>query len=875
MSTSPPPTTPPEPEGEIHPPPPPPAIASPPTENSDPETLPPSPEIDYYDGGDPPAPPQDPPTHDLDDGDDTLDQNAPPPPDRNEDDYPPLSDEEEVDPPLSDEEEVDPPLSDEEEDIPITREDMKTNLEFVGMIEDATLESQFSPNELEAFRKPQPISFSPSEDPDLLLSISNYIANLNASQDIYVKNRLNLQRRFPEVKTLSYDQAKRMVSNLSGVLTWQEDMCVDSCVGFTGPFARLEECPRCQKPRYDPEKLEKSNGKTKIPQKSFTTFPVGPQLQSLWKSPTMAEKMHYRRNKTKDILRDRDLDASDFVWDDILSGFDYLDAVENGTIEDNDIVLMLSMDGAQLLRNKKSDCWIYIWIILDLAPDERYKIRHIIPGGVIPGPGKPKDIDSFLFPGLAHLSALQKEGLHIWDGFTRMEVISFLFLLLVLADAVGMAELSGSVGHHGKRGCRLLCGFFGRNKPSGSHYYPVLLRPVDSNALGSNHPDIDVHTISQADTTEYRGFLTSVLTSPTNTEYNKRRLETGIRKASIFDGIPRILELPSCFPGDVMHQPVINLTGLMFDLWCDRDGCRKDLRGAWDWAVLKGDIWKAHGKDVADAARWFPRSFDRTPRNPADKLSSGYKAWELLLYFYGLGPGLLYGILPEPYYRHYCKLVVAIRIFYQRKITRTQLKLAHRLLLEWVVEFEHRYYQRKTERLHFVRQCVHALIHLGPETVRLGPPSLSAQWTMERVIGVFGSLLRQPSNLFSNLREQAKKVAEINVVTAMWPEIEHQVAEPRGSLNLSQGYILLGPKDTEPYLLSTDEKESLDTFYANLPNPEHSRRKSIYRWARLQLLTGQPARSRWKEVDRTKGARTDRNVKVCDPIALMLNFDFE
>lgn len=47
-------------------------------------------------------------------------------------------------------------------------------------------------------------------------------------------------------------------------------------------------------------------------------------------------------------------------YDDILSGSAYLDAVEDGRIKDCDTVLMLSMDGAQLLRNKKSDCWIYL-----------------------------------------------------------------------------------------------------------------------------------------------------------------------------------------------------------------------------------------------------------------------------------------------------------------------------------------------------------------------------------------------------------------------------------------------------------------------------------------------------------------------------------
>jgi hypothetical protein len=760
------------------------------------------------------------------------------------------------------------PSDSDEEDRPITREDLKTNMEFVQMLEDATLGSQFRPNELREFLEPRQLSSSLFEDPDLLLSVSNFVATLNASEHIYDSTRHNIQRRSPEVNMLSYDQVKRRVSNLSGVVTWQHDMCVDSCVGFTGPYERLEKCPKCDKPRYDPVKFAKSKGKKKVPLKSFTTFPVGPQLQARWKSPGMAQKMRYRRKKTQDILRDRDLGAN-LVWDDILTGSDYLEAVDDGTIKDTDLVLMLSIDGAQLLRNKKSDAWIYIWILLDLAPDERYKIRNILPGGIIPGPGKPKDLDSYLFPGLAHVCALQKEGLPIWDGYSCEKFLAFLFLLLVLADAVAMAELTASVGHHGKRGCRLLCDFPGRNKPGGSHYYPALFRPTDLDEDHSDHSDIDVHDVSIVDTDKYKRDLHWVLRSSTNVEYNQRRLETGLRKATIFQSLPRILEIPTCFPGDIMHQPVINLTALIFDLWCDRKACRKGLEGTWDWAVLKGSAWKRHGKEVEDAAPWFPRSFDRTPRNPAEKLSSGYKAWELLLYFYGLGPGLFYRRLPEKYFRHYCKLVVGIRTFYQRQITQHQLELAHKSLLEWVVEFEHLYYERKTERLHFVRQCVHSLIHLGPETVRLGPPSLSAQWTMERVIGVFGALLRQPSNLFSNLREQARKVAEINAVVAMWPEIEHQRNEPHGSLNLGQGYLLLRPKDTKPYKLSDDERNAISTFYASLPSPEQTERRFIYRWGRLQIPTGQVARSWWKEVDRSsKVARTDRNIKVCDLTSL-------
>ena len=97
-------------------------------------------------------------------------------------------------------------------------------------------------------------------------------------------------------------------------------------------------------------KLAKSNGRTKIPQKPFTTFPPGPQLKSLWKSPKVARKMHYRCNRTAEILQNDDPDAN-LVWDDILSGSDYLRLVECGEIKDNNVVLMLSVDGAQLVRN--------------------------------------------------------------------------------------------------------------------------------------------------------------------------------------------------------------------------------------------------------------------------------------------------------------------------------------------------------------------------------------------------------------------------------------------------------------------------------------------------------------------------------------------
>ena len=267
------------------------------------------------------------------------------------------SDDEDVSPVQSrgDEDEGDtPPASDDEDDPHITLEHMKTNLQFVRMVEEATLKSQFTAAELRAFRNPQELQASPSDDPDLKLSISFYISSLDhaSSERAYAASRRNILERYPDSNMLSYDQVKRRVSNLSGLTTWKNHMCVDSCVGFTGPYEKLEACPHCNKPRYDQDKLEKSNGKNKVPQKEFATFAFGPQLQARWASPEMAQEMFYRRDKTQEELDH--VRGPDYIYDDIFCGSDYLDAVEDGRIaSDYDTVAMLSIDGCTVISQQK------------------------------------------------------------------------------------------------------------------------------------------------------------------------------------------------------------------------------------------------------------------------------------------------------------------------------------------------------------------------------------------------------------------------------------------------------------------------------------------------------------------------------------------
>lgn len=134
---------------------------------------------------------------------------------------------------------------------------------------------------------------------------------------------------------------------------------------------------------------------------------------------------------------------------------------------------------------------------------------------------------------------------------------------------------------------------------------------------------------------------------------------------------------------------------------------------------------------------------------------------------------------------------------------------------------------------------------------------------MEQIIGILSSLIKQPSNPFANLTEQAKKIAEINALVAIWLELDSTKKDPHGSIDIGQGYILLGPKDEKPHQLSGAEQTAFDGFYSGFPGPRLVTPRSIYRWGRLQLPTEQVARSYWKEVVRSsRTARTDRNLKA-------------
>ncbi|KAL0059480.1 hypothetical protein AAF712_013766 [Marasmius tenuissimus] len=570
--------------------------------------------------------------------------------------------------------------------------------------------------------------------------------------------------------------------------------------------------------------------------------------------PESASKLRYRWQETQRILREGTQD-----WSNLLQGLDYLRLIESGEIDENTMVLLFSEGSAQLYRDKDSSTRFSIAISGDLAPDVRHLESSVIPQFVVGGPNSAQH-DSFSLLTLAHLAACQRRGIKVWDSLSQKVIKKHPFLLFALADTVAMTDMSKSVGHHGRNGCRLLCNMPGRHKPGVGTYYPALLRPIGEVPripAASAHPDIHPDNVAAPTVEDYQRRLQRVLDAPNVTQYKKRRKKTGVRGPSLFSVLPKALPCPKLFPADLMHL-YYNLNQLLVQLWRgDIDYTGDDDPASWPFAILHDpDKFAEFGLAVERASRYIPTCVEsRIPRNPAAKINSQYKASEYHTLIFSLSVGFFYGWMPDHLYQHFCQLVSATRVVLRRRKSLAELHEAHRNLSEFVVLFKEYYYQRKMEHLHFVRPCIHALLHLIEELLRVGSLTELSQWTMETTIAHYERRLRLDSNPYGNLGVEVAEQAVANAIYALDPSLR-VVLKPSDSSSYSRdvgyGYTSLHPRDQ--HLMDPEDAQLFKDFCVRYEwqdvvdriTPESL--PTVERFARLRLpkdrLQGQDGKRR-------------------------------
>ncbi|TBU29206.1 hypothetical protein BD309DRAFT_843359, partial [Dichomitus squalens] len=153
---------------------------------------------------------------------------------------------------------------------------------FVDALARATLDSGGLDEETLA-RIRSPRTQLPSPDRGQMAGIRMYLARGDASEDNYTDVRAAMLGYLegsptPGPAIPTYEQVKRLVGQVTGVTSIRTDMCPKSCIAYTGPFEALLECPHCKEPRYEAVALDRTK---RVPRRTFLTFPLGPQLQSM------------------------------------------------------------------------------------------------------------------------------------------------------------------------------------------------------------------------------------------------------------------------------------------------------------------------------------------------------------------------------------------------------------------------------------------------------------------------------------------------------------------------------------------------------------------------------------------------------------------
>jgi hypothetical protein len=476
----------------------------------------------------------------------------------------------------------------------------------------------------------------------------------------------------------TWKEARHRLAQLAALQPRLIDCCVNSCLAYTGPRAELTQCPyaHCKEKRRD------AAGK---PRKQFSYLPLIPRLVAFFACHEQNGKMTYRSEFTHnpDVVKDV---FDGCLYRSLISKF--VAPVVGAALgtkyfaDPRDLALGLSTDGYAPFKKRKKTAWPILLFNYNLPPDVRFHQDEVLCVGVVPGPKKPIDFDSFLWPLVEELLDLEL-GVTAWDAAKQEQFTLRAHLLLVFGDMPAVAMMMRMKGHNGLCPCRF-CHIRGIRTPDSSNN--ILYAPLDR----TRHPSaLDPRNVAQYDPLD--------LPLRTHAEFLAQAREVqfapraGIREdlAKLYGikGIPLLsylssISFPHSFPYDFMHLIWENLLPNMMQHW---QGSFKTF-GPGPYTVSEED-WKSAGRASEAAGATLPSAFGPSPPNiAADGIS--WTADTRSFWALHVGPIVLLNRLPEPYYRHYMDLVDLLHMCMEFDMDAVKVDVLRAGFATWVTQYE-------------------------------------------------------------------------------------------------------------------------------------------------------------------------------------------
>jgi hypothetical protein len=395
---------------------------------------------------------------------------------------------------------------------------------------------------------------------------------------------------------------------------------------------------------------------------------------------TYAERMQYRSNRTHDPTK----------LTDIFDGTHYTSLLgKYVTIDDEqlpmqffsdprDIALGLSTDGFGPFKHRNKTAWPLILFNYNLSPEERFRKKHIIPLGTIPGPKKPLDLDSFLWPVVQELLQL-KIGVLAFDAHLQTTFTLHAYLIVVFGDIPAVSMIMRMKGHNAIAPCRM-CEIQGIRKPGTNTHYV----PLDRSSFPGSQDSYDPSVLPLRDHASFLEQAEMVQSASTSKDFDRLSTMFGIKGLPLLSALSS-LSLPISFPYDFMHLIWANLIPNLILLWT---GKFKDLdHNGQDYVIMR-TVWNAIGEATFRAGETIPAALgSRVPNIALEKahmIAETYSIWTL--YF---APVLLKGrFLDERYYKHFMELVRLLTHCIDLEITQEQVDDLDQSFQKWVRDYE-------------------------------------------------------------------------------------------------------------------------------------------------------------------------------------------
>ena len=483
--------------------------------------------------------------------------------------------------------------------------------------------------------------------------------------------------RLSKCNTSTLYLMKKRLGELSELMVESYDCCVRSCAAFTGPRAKLKECPRCRKPRY------RQNGK---PMKTYRSLPLIPQLVAFFLNREVNKRMRYRSDghpKSKANGMDQITDVFD--------GSHYRGLLEkevtinghslghNYFSDDRDIALGLATDGVNPWRRRKSTFWPILLYNYNLPPEERFHDDNAICIGEVPGPEKPKDMDSFLFPTTQELLKLAV-GVQAYDVIEDEIFTLHAYLIAIFGDIPAVSMLLRMKGHNARLPCRLCTIQAVRipNSRTTTLYVPLCHKNLQSGQTDYNPADLPLRTHEQ-----FMAQAHEVQSARTNAESEQLAVKYGINGLPLLSVLDS-LALPLSTGYEFMHLIYENIIPNLTLLW---SGNYKGLNNDQPF-VLSKTVWEEIGKTTAASHSTMPSSYGApVPNIATDRSIFSAESWCQWALF--IAPIALNGRFPNKrYYNHFCDLVKLINLCLKFELSKQDVSDIRSGFVHWVKKYE-------------------------------------------------------------------------------------------------------------------------------------------------------------------------------------------